>query len=57
MIGVGQGKTVLMCAIQGKLEPLCHKLIEMGADINAKDVCSRSAVACLHASAMHSILT
>ena len=37
LIGAGQGKTILMCAIKGKMEAMCHKLIELGADINAKD--------------------
>ena len=32
-----QGKTVLMFAIEAKLEALCDKLIEQGADINARD--------------------
>ena len=32
-----QKKTVLMYAIEAKLEALCDKLIEQGADINAKD--------------------
>ena len=32
-----QGKTVLMYAIEAKMEALCDKLIEQGADINAKD--------------------
>ena len=35
LICAGQDKTVLMYAIEGKLEPMCDKLIEMGADINA----------------------
>ena len=30
-----QGKTVLMYAIEAKMEALCDKLIEQGADINA----------------------
>ena len=34
-----QDKTVLMFAIEAKMEGLCYKLIEMGADIHAKDVC------------------
>ena len=33
-----QEKTVLMFAIEAKLEALCDKLIEKGADINAKDI-------------------
>ena len=37
LICAGQDKTVLMYAIEGKLEPMCDKLIEMGADINAQD--------------------
>ena len=32
-----QGRTVLMYAIEAKLEALCDKLIEQGANINAKD--------------------
>ena len=32
-----QGKTVLMYAIEAKLEALCDKLIEQGLDINAKE--------------------
>ena len=32
-----QGKTVLMYAIEAKMEALCDKLIEQGADINAED--------------------
>ena len=32
-----QGKTVLMYAIEAKLETLCDKLIEQGSEINAKD--------------------
>ena len=32
-----QVKTVLMYAIEAKLEALCDKLIEQGADINAMD--------------------
>ena len=32
-----QEKTVLMYAIEAKLEALCDKLIEQGADINAED--------------------
>ena len=32
-----QGKTVLMYAIEAKMEALSDKLIEKGADINAKD--------------------
>ena len=32
-----QDKTVLMYAIEAKLEALCDKLIEKGADINAED--------------------
>ena len=32
-----QGMTVLMCAIEAKMEALCDKLIEQGADINAED--------------------
>ena len=31
-----QGGTVLMFAIRAKMEALCDKLIEKGADINAK---------------------
>ena len=34
-----QDKTVLMFAIEAKMEALCNKLIEMGADIHAKAVC------------------
>ena len=34
-----QGKTVLMFAIEAKMEALIYKLIEMGADIHAKIVC------------------
>ena len=34
-----QGKTVLMFAIEAKMEALIYKLIEMGADIHAKTVC------------------
>ena len=32
-----QKKTVLMYAIEAKMEALCDKLIEKGADINAND--------------------
>ena len=32
-----QKKTVLVYAIEAKLEALCDKLIEQGADINAMD--------------------
>ena len=32
-----QGKTVLMYAIEAKMEALCDTLIEKGADINARD--------------------
>ena len=32
-----QDKTVLMYAIEAKMEARCDKLIEKGADINAKD--------------------
>ncbi len=39
-----QGKTVLMVAIEAKLEALAEKLIEMGADINAKMVCCDSLI-------------
>ncbi len=35
-----QCKTALMYAIEAKLEGLAEKLIEKGADIDAKDVCS-----------------
>ena len=34
-----QDKTVLMFAIEAKMEALIYKLIEMGADIHAKTVC------------------
>ena len=34
-----QDKTVLMFAIEAKMEALCYKLIEMGADIHAEAVC------------------
>ena len=34
-----QGMTVLMFAIEAKMEALIYKLIEMGADIHAKTVC------------------
>ena len=34
-----QDKTVLMFVIEAKMEALCYKLIEMGADIHAKTVC------------------
>ena len=34
-----QGMTALMFAIEAKMEALCYKLIEMGADIHAKTVC------------------
>ena len=36
---VQEEKTVLMFAIEAKFEALCDKLIEQGADINAKDNC------------------
>ena len=39
-IWIVQGKTVLMFAIEAKMEALIYKLIEMGADIHAKTVCS-----------------
>ncbi len=39
-----QGKTVLMFAIEAKLEALAEKLIEKGAEIDAKDVCCDSLV-------------
>eukprot|EP00961_Rhodomonas_salina_P274424 3707748-Rhodomonas_salina.1 len=48
--GRGQGKTVLMYAIDANLEALCDKLVEMGADINAKAVRTSSSVAFTHAS-------
>ena len=38
-IWVVQDKTVLMFAIEAKMEALIYKLIEMGADIHAKTVC------------------
>ena len=38
-IWIVQGQTVLMFAIEAKMEALCYKLIEMGADIHAKTVC------------------
>ena len=34
-----QGVTVLIFAIWVKMEALCYKLIEMGADIHAEAVC------------------
>ena len=46
-----------MYAIKAKMEALCHKLIEKGADINAQAVRSCPFPACLRCSAMHSILT
>ena len=53
-----QGKTVLMYAIEAKLEALCDKLIEQGADINARDdiyVAPLSRI--MQGSALHSLLT
>ena len=50
LICAGQDKTVLMYAIEGKLEPMCDKLIEMGADINAKDECVEPLSCATHAS-------
>ena len=38
-IWVVQDKTVLMFAIEAKMEALIYKLIEMGADIHAMQVC------------------
>ena len=38
-IWIVQGTTVLMFAIEAKMEALCYKLIEMGADIHAMTVC------------------
>ena len=52
-----QGKTVLMCAIQAKHEALCDKLIEQGADINAKDEYVPPLSPIMRGSATHSILT
>eukprot|EP00961_Rhodomonas_salina_P061306 822963-Rhodomonas_salina.1 len=53
--GRGQGTSVLMYAIEAKLEALCDKLIEMGADINAKTVRPNPFVDFTHASATHSV--
>ena len=52
-----QGKTVLMYAIEAKLEALCDKLIEKGADINAEDKRVPPLPSIMRASATHSILT
>ena len=52
-----QEKTVLMYAIEAKLEALCDKLIEQGVDINAKDEYVEPLSCATHASATHSILT
>ena len=57
LICAGQDNTVLMYAIEGKLEPMCDKLIEMGADINAKDYAVEPLSRATHASALHSLLT
>ena len=46
-----QEETVLMYAIKAKMEALCYKLIEKGADINAKSVCTTISFALTHASA------
>ena len=35
-----QGKHVLMYAVEAKLEALCIKMVEKGADVNAKYVSS-----------------
>ena len=45
-----QEETVLMYAIKAKMEALCYKLIEKGADINAKSVCTTISFALTHAS-------
>ena len=52
-----QGKTVLMYAIEAKLEALCDKLIEKGADINARDDDVPPLSLIMHGSATRSILT
>ena len=44
-IWIVQDKTVLMFAIEAKLEALCIKMVEKGADVNAKlvsSICSPS---------------
>ena len=52
-----QGMTVLMYAIEAKMEALCDKLIEQGADINAKDYIVPPLSRIMRASALHSLLT
>ena len=57
LICAGQDKTVLMYAIEGKLEPMCDKLIEMGADINAKDKYVEPLSRATHASGLQRLMT
>ena len=52
-----QGKTVLMYAIDAKMEALCDKLIEKGADINAKTTFVPPLSPIMRGSALHSLLT
>ena len=56
LIYAGQDKTVLMYAIEGKLEPMCDKLIEMGADINAKDNYVPPLSSIMHGSGTHLVM-
>ena len=49
--------TVLMYAIKAGLEGLCYKLIELGADIHAKDEYVPPLSGIWHSSATHSSLT